>query len=143
MTRLEGADEFRAWLKRAPREARKAFAGALFLEGEVVMQQSKDVFVPKDLGTLANSGFVEPPEMQGTKASVTLGYGGAAAAYALAVHEHPSGHSPPSWQGKTADQINWNVAGSGPKYLEKPVLEAQKNLDERIARRIKRRMETI
>ena len=40
MTQLEGANEFRAWLNRAPVEARKAFAGALFLEAEVVMQRS-------------------------------------------------------------------------------------------------------
>ena len=135
-----GVDELQAKLLQAHAKALMALGGAIQLEGETIMTRSKREFVPVDLGTLRGSGHVTQPEYSGHKAEVTLGYGGPAAAYALAVHEHPSVHSPPTWQGK---DINWNVAGSGPKYLEKPMLESRKGQGQRIARRIKRRMDRL
>lgn len=135
-----GVNELQDRLFMAHLNALQAMGGAIYLEGQTIMTRSKREFVPVDLGTLRGSGHVEQPEYSGHKAEVTLGYGGPAAAYALAVHEHPSVHSPPSWQGKTAEQINWNVAGSGPKYLETPVVEANIGLGQRLARRIKRRI---
>ena len=136
-----GVDELQAKLLQAHAKALTALGGALKIEGETIMTRSKDDFVPKDLGTLANTGHVTNPEYSAHKAEVTLGYGGPAVKYALAVHEHPSVYSPPSWQGKS--DINWNVPGSGPKYLEKPMLAARKDLGKRIARRIKRRMDHL
>ena len=138
---LQGEEKLQAFLKSRPSRAMTALAGALLEEAETAMEKSKDGLVPvaPDGGTLRASGFVDPPERSGTKVWVELGYGGAAAAYALAVHEFPDGPIPPSWQGKTS--LNWNVPGSGPKYLETPVLEANKGLGERVARKIKRRLE--
>ena len=139
-----GDKEFEAFVKRAPNKALLALAGSLHLEGETIMTNSIDNYVPKDDGTLANSGFVTEPDTKGTRTIVTLGFGGSAAAYALAVHEHVGKHvglpSPRSWWGK---EIHWSVAGSGPKYLEKPVLEAKKGLDQRMGRRIRSRMEAL
>lgn len=107
---------------------------ALYLEAELVLADSKRNYVPIDLGTLRNSGYVAPPEREGTKISVRFGFGGAAAAYAIAVHETPSKYDPPSWKGKT---IQFRRKGRGPKYLEKPLKEALKGMAERIADRIK------
>ena len=77
---------------------------ALNASAEVVMTTSKRDFVPVQTGLLQGSGFVEPAEQQGDLVVTTLGYGGAAREYAVAVHE-----APPEWgQGKN-------------KYLSKPL----------------------
>lgn len=61
-------------------------AGSLYRSGEHVMTQSKEQFVPVDTGTLRSSGAVEL-ETSESLVIVRLGFGGAASAYALAVHE--------------------------------------------------------
>jgi hypothetical protein len=124
---LEGEEKLQAFLKTRPDRAVTALAGALLVEGEQIMKRSKDEFVPIDIGTLEASGFVDMPEREGeTGVSVTLGYGGAAAAYALIQHERTDFHHPGQGQAK---------------YLEQPMLEAHKGMGERTARRIKRRLE--
>lgn len=111
---------------------------ALLTEGEHIMTDSKRNYVPWDLGALATSGVVLPPVRVGKMITVHLVYGSAAAAYALAVHEHPSSTSPASWQGKA---ITWSQKKGGgrrgPKYLERPMKNAQRGMAARIARRIK------
>ena len=115
--KITGDKELIRTLKRIERRNPVVVAAALFQEGEKIMADSKENFVPVDLGALKNSGRVSKPELK-QPISVTLSYGGVAKAYALAVHEHPSGHSPPSWSGG----VTFNRGG--PKYLEKPVMEA-------------------
>lgn len=107
------------------------------------MARSKSEFVPVDLGTLRASGTVKPVKRSGTNYSVTLYYGGPSAPYALAVHEHPSEHSPPSWRGKGVEdilavrtRIPWSLDGRGPKYLERPLLQAMDGMAERLGARI-------
>ena len=120
-----GMDALQKRLFEAHLNALHALGGALNLEGKVIMTRSKDVFVPVDQGPLRGSGFVEQPEYSAHEASVTLGYGGVAKDYALIQHEN----------------MDFNHPGQGgPKYLERPVLEAQLGLHNRLARRIKRRI---
>jgi len=95
-------------------------AAALYRRAEVVMADSKANYVPVDLGPLKNSGKVFPPERSGRRISVALAFGDAASAYALAVHEHPSDYSPPSWM-KNPGAVTFSPSGHGPKYLEKPL----------------------
>ena len=104
---------------------------ALFQEGEKIMAESKESFVPLDLGALRASGKPEKPVIQPLGASVTLAYGGAAAPYALAIHEHPSGASPPSWSGGV------KFKRGGPKYLEKPIRNAIPGMAARLAVKIR------
>ena len=127
----QGVDKMLRILVSAPGVAAKALGSALGNEAEDIMAESVNVYAPFDLGTLTGnkSAFVDNPVVKGNKVSVEMGYGGDAAAYALAIHEHPSRHSPPSWEGK---EIHWRRAGSGPKYLEKPVLAAEKGFGRRI-----------
>lgn len=110
---------------------------ALRVEAELIMTSSKRDFVPVDLGTLRSSGFVNDVTRSGPDnrdLSITLGYGGAAEAYAIAVHEHPSASSPSTWEGK---EIKFNPEGRGPKYLEKPLMQAIDGMTQRIADRVK------
>ena len=65
---------------------------------------------------------MKPPEISATGASVTLGYGGSAAPYALYVHEITTNrHEPPTQA----------------KFLEQPVLEAQSGLAKRLGLALK------
>jgi hypothetical protein len=59
---------------------------------EEIMTDSKTNYVPVDTGNLRNSGFVEPVRLTPNTVRIRLGFGNAAANYALAVHEAPSGY---------------------------------------------------
>ncbi len=133
--RIEGLDALQARLKKSPKIASKQMARGLSVEADQIMTAAKRITPVAPHGnTLRSSGHVKPAVIKPRSASVILGFGGAAADYAQAVHEFPSKFSPPSWQGKTS--LNWNAAGTGPKFLEKPVKAAKKGLGNRIARHI-------
>lgn len=119
--RLRGSRALRRELKRRGKAAPKRLGRALFLEAEQIMAKSKRI-VPVDKGPLRASGHVQLPVIRGRKVSVTLGYGGAAAPYALFVHEKQARHKPPT---------QW-------KYLETPLNEAIPGMAARIAKRMKR-----
>ena len=90
---------------------------ALNASAEVVMTTSQRDFVPVQTGLLQGSGFVEPAEQHGDLVVVTLGYGGAAREYAVAVHE-----APPEWgQGKNKylSQPLYMLASEIPRFMSK------------------------
>jgi hypothetical protein len=117
---FSGGAKFQARMARIARTFHDdEVANGLYRWAEGVMGMSKAEYVPVDLGNLSSTGHVEPPERSGRKVRVRLVYGGPAAPYALAVHEHPSRHSPPSWRGVA---VTFNPAGRGPKYLERPLM---------------------
>lgn len=106
----------------------------LYLMAEEILTTSKRNFAPvaPDGGALRSSGFVRPPtKTPGGLIEVAILYGGTSAPYAVAVHEHPSRFSPPSWKGKT---LNFNVGGV--KYLERPLMDAVPTLARDISRTI-------
>ncbi len=101
--KVRGSREMRAQFAALIRTFPKAIASAAYLEAEFIMADSKEKFVPVSHGGaqgghLRDSGHVLPPVFESRNISVSMVYGGAAAPYALAVHEHLSQHSPPSWQ---------------------------------------------
>jgi hypothetical protein len=51
--------------------------------------------------------------------------------HALAVHEHPSKHSPPSWQNTTV-----HFRKGGPKFLERALKDEAGNALDRIGRKV-------
>jgi len=112
-----------ASLAEAERAYLEACAEALRTEGELIMTDSKQNYVPVDLGTLGSSGHVLPVHIEkGEELSVELVYGGAAAAYALIQHE--------------TEEFNHTVGEW--KYLEKPLRKAVAGMRERLAERVKR-----
>jgi hypothetical protein len=127
---LTGVREMQRNLHRAGKLFATAIEKALYRRAEAVMTKAKRDHVPVDTGNLRASGHVEPPERKGRDVSVTMAFGGPAAPYALAVHEHLSKHSPPSWQ--HAD-VEFSPAGRGPKYLERPLFEAMPGMARAIA----------
>ena len=126
---MEGLDKLTRRLDKSGKLSPHAMAGPLKLEAELIMTKAKKL-TPVDLGTLRASGHVKKPVITRKTAKVLLGFGGAASAYALAVHEHPSRSSPSSWRGGVS------FTSGGPKYLERPVKEARKGFGRRVARHL-------
>jgi len=75
------------FFRQAPNLFLQAAAKALYEEAEMIMTDSKENYVPVQTGNLKSSGHVQLPVISGSQVSVTMGYGGPAAKYALAVHE--------------------------------------------------------
>lgn len=117
-------------LLKFPERVREEVTKELYQFAETVMSASKDgpatVVVPVDTGTLRSTGHVDPPEQEPDQVSVTLGYGGPAASYALAVHENMD------------PGVHWKRPGSGPKYLEIPLRDHQEELSGLLAAAVNR-----
>lgn len=93
----------------------RILAQAMYAEATVILNESKRI-VPVDTGNLRASGRVERPEVGNGRASVEISYGGAAAPYALIVHEVP-----PNSGGRWGTGMT-HKAGQTFKYLEIPVM---------------------
>lgn len=125
---FEGGDEMRAKLARIVSEMPNRVGAALYAEAETgIMNPSKSRYVPVDTGTLRASGMVEAPEISKDAVSVTMGYGGAASAYALRQHE----------------DLSYHHTVGGPKYLETPLLEYAKDGGNKIAARLAKDLEEL
>lgn len=112
-----GTTELATRLAKAAVEAPIGLGVALYLEGQAIIADSIPI-TPIEFGALRSSAFVDRPEITPAGASVTIGFGGAAADYALFVHEDPNAHHEPPTQYK---------------FLEQPALEHQRDFDKRIA----------
>jgi len=121
---VKGVDKTLARLARMNPRARQALKAALYMEGENIMGESKRQ-VPVDTGNLRTTGHVEPPKEASGIITVTLGYGGPAAPYAVYIHE---------------DLTKRHAVGKA-KYLEDPANEAAKGLTERVGRRVREAVE--
>jgi hypothetical protein len=121
---ITGIDELERNLRLLLTQAGRALEAALWTEGLEIGNASQRV-VPRRYGVLAGSIVVGRPERRADTIRVRVGYGGAASAYAAYIHEGQE-----SW--------NWNIAGTGPKYLERPAREAASGMGRRLAARIGR-----
>lgn len=107
-------------LRATTQAIERSAAQALYIEGNDIMTDSKANFVPVDIGTLRGSGFVENPVIDSGRIVVEIGYGGPAESYALEQHE----------------RIDYHHKVGQAKYLETPMNQAAKGLDDRLAARI-------
>lgn len=102
-----------------------------------VRAEGKTVFaetlrrVPLDKGDLKGTGRIKDAQAKGFNVGVEIIYDGP---QALAIHEHESPASPPSWKGK---KLNFTTAGTGVQYVGGPLREATSGMSNRIAGRIK------
>ena len=88
---------------------------------------SKENFVPRKEGRLRNSIVAIHAKFEGRQLVAYVIAGGPGIAYAVAIHEHRSEHSPPSWSGGVTFTFG------GVKYLERPLMEALVGMDARMA----------
>ena len=115
--KLEGHLDVMKVLQQLGALAPTTMRAALYQEGTDLLNEA-DKLVPRDTGALAGSKFQEITT-EGNSPAVTVGYGGAAAKYALSVHENPrsgktGGVSPSGHLYK-----HWAAVGEW-KYLETP-----------------------
>lgn len=108
-----------------------AVAMAIYEEASKIFIESQ-LLVPIDTGALRGSGFVTLPEITSISSKVAIQYGGAAAPYALIVHErinamsgNPIFHRPPTQA----------------KYLSIPVERAIPTFGTRILGRVRHILE--
>lgn len=136
---ITGTEQLLAALERIGEQGRTAAAAGLYQEAEYIIADAKEHYVPVDHGQLRNSGFVKPPKVDDKDITVQLGFGGTAKAYAIAVHEHLSEHSPRSWvKAESAGRpVKFSPSGAGPKYLERPLLDVASKLAARLGDRIR------
>jgi hypothetical protein len=119
---VEWLDPMRVGEKLATMPSRVALAAAraTYQRAGLVLTEAEKI-VPVDIGILKDSGYVEKPVVKATSVYVTIGFGGAAADYALKQHE----------------DMELNHPGGGQaKYLSTPALAAQGDLEKDIAKEV-------
>lgn len=122
---LDGWDRVQRVLVRGGAAGVAAAGQAVFEEAQLVFADSQ-VLTPVDTGALRSSGQVKPPMVDGDGVVVEITYGGAAAPYALYVHEDPEAR---------------HASPTSAKFLEIPVLTHVDDMTQRIADRIERLMQ--
>lgn len=136
---IVGLDAFARRLDAMGEQAAQAGAQAMREEAELIMTDSKMNYVPVDLGTLRSSGHVTPVTRRGDVFEVTLGFGGAAAAYAWSVHENPRAGQTGGTSPTGRRYAHWAKVG-GWKYLETPFLKASPQVLQNIATSVRQIM---
>ena len=127
--KITGDKELIRTLKRIEEKNHVVIASALTLEAEKIMGDSKENFVPVDTGILKSAGIagknehVKKPVVTIRGVSVTMGYGGAASAYALSVHENPRTGKTGGVSPKGKKYKSFSTVGQW-KYLETPLMNA-------------------
>ena len=142
---LDGSDVMVKRLEKIQRKFPNDMDAAILVEAQAILKDSQDNYVPVETEELKESGeiiatklqkgiFIAPRRSLKLSHRVEVTYGRTGGRdYALAVHEHPSTHSPPTWKGKSASQIKWSKPGTGPKYLERPLRRAQRGMAGRLS----------
>lgn len=85
-SRVIGLGSLKNKLNKLGDGASNIAATVLYQESEKIITDAKRL-TPVLTGDLRNSGFVRPPRVQKSGVSIELGFGGAAAPYAVFVHE--------------------------------------------------------
>ncbi|MFA9270726.1 MAG: hypothetical protein ACEQSX_08205 [Baekduiaceae bacterium] len=118
---LQGDKDLIQRLEMAGRHAPADLAAAMYREANYIMRLSVEA-VPVDFGVLRGSATVTKPTVRGTVVDLSFGYGGAASAYALAVHENPRSGQTGGVSPSGAPYRHWAKVGAW-KFLERPCNE--------------------
>lgn len=117
---LKGREEMQRAMFLLGEKGATAMGAALWSEGNRVVAVAKEI-TPFDTGALAGSGMVALPVINGNEVEVTIGFGGAAKAYAEVQHEESSFyHKPPTQY----------------QYLKQPLEQAADDMGFRIAKEL-------
>jgi hypothetical protein len=122
--KIKGLPGVKAALRMYGRRANKGLKAGLYQEGEGIMAESKEQVPVRD-GILKGTGHVQLPREEAGRVTVTLGYGGPAAPYALRQHE----------------ELSYKHTVGKAKYLSDPADAAVAGMDRRVAAVIERSIE--
>lgn len=143
---LRGVADLRQKLVDLTRETKENLSLATQEEAERIAEISRNERVPVDTGNLAStirvisddSGLKQGRNVLGQFTSeavveVKIIAGDETTPQALAIHEHPSGFDPPSWEGVN---VQFQPSGRGPKYLQGPLDESIGGMAERVGSKV-------
>jgi hypothetical protein len=130
---FEGVDPIHKALARAVTRFPKQAKQAMHEVSELTLGDVQEHFIPVKEDELRATGEALPATIHGDRVEGHIQFGGTAAPYAVALHEHESEASPPTWRGKT---LKFTKAGTGTKYLEKAIMLRQETLAADLGRRI-------
>lgn len=132
---MKGLQEIIKNIDRIEKDLEKQEVIALKKEAFRIMADSLEHYAPQDEGDLIKSSFINEPTKENGELTIQFGYGkGKAEEYAVALHEHPSRSSPPTWKGK---ELTFGKPGTGEKYLERPLFKAVDGMTGRLSNDIK------
>lgn len=117
--KIDGLDRLERQLNKLAQGMGESAGNALRAEAEVEMTEAKRL-TPVLTGALRGSGHVTGPDWRGRTITVTMGFGGPAAPYAVYVHQ---------------DEEAFHRNGQA-KFLEEPLLQAAPHLPRRVAARM-------
>lgn len=117
-----GIDNMTTTLKVSSGDIVRAVGQSLSESAQLVMRESQRQVPVRD-GYLIGSGTVNEPKFSNGFVKVTMGYGGAAAKYALYVHNSPY-------------EKNWTKPGTKSHFLSDPLAAATVEIQGRLAKRI-------
>lgn len=141
---LRGVADLKRNLTDISRQSRENLSIAALEEAETIAERSRNEYVPIDTGNLASTIKVVSGELaqgrnelgqftSGSAIEIRVIAGDDTTPQALAIHEHPSQFSPPSWEGV---DVKFQPSGRGEKYLERPLNEAIGGMAERVGDKI-------
>jgi len=133
--KVTGLGTVRSRLIRLPKALTLALKGALRDEGDELLTDSKENYVPRMDSHLYNSGVVVGPKGVGVNMFVDIGFGGSAAPYALTVHENQRAGKTGGFSPSGQRYKKWAKVGEW-KYLETPFKKRQGLMKERIQTRV-------
>ncbi len=122
---VKGVRELQRILKRAGDQAAAVLARGMFRFAErQIANPAREEYAPVITGALKTSIFVRvPPQVTRNSVVITIGAGGAAAPYALSVHENPRSGKTRGIGPQGQKYKRWSRVGQW-KYLETPALIA-------------------
>ena len=95
--------------------ARSFYKVAAMVIGDAILEEPK---APHKTGHMKRTQLIEAPQIKMGEISIELGFD---AEYAATVHEMPS-------------NVNWSMAGSGPKFLEAKLIRNKEKYMAELAR---------
>lgn len=142
---LRGVADIGKRLKDISTENRSELASAAEDEANSIASRSQNEFVPERSSRLRNTIKVVKSTLSqgrdelgqftsGADIEIKIVAGDETTPYALTIHEYPSQHNPPSWDGV---DVQFSPSGRGPKFLERPLNEAIDGMAERAANKVR------
>lgn len=129
---LYGATDLLDKMVRMERDAPAVLGRLMYMYANDVFNRSQ-YLVPVDTGALRSSGRVEAPVLEGFQVVVSIKYGGAAAPYALWVHEVP-----PPEESVAGERSAYHLPPTQWKYLEEPLMETIEDFKVEFRRTVER-----
>lgn len=141
---LRGVSDLQTRLRSIDRDTRDALNEAAEEEANNIVARAQELVPIKtrvlhDSIRVVKSNLLQGRNLlgqftEGSSIEITVAAGDDSIPYTLAIHEHPSPHDPPSWQGVN---VQFHPEGRGPKFLERPFSESVAGMAQRAGNKVR------